>query len=139
MDWFVLFLAAGAGIAIWRIVHQVRRASRQREDDWDAKLIERLRRSGVDPFTPAEVDFFVALPTRAQADAVAARLKREGFQTDVRELKDGGEHPWSVHAMRSMQLNAHGVREVSNRLRAIAAETGGRYDGWAPGPGKPRA
>jgi len=139
MDWFVLFLVAGAGIAIWRIVYQVRRASQRREDDWDAKLIERLRRSGVDPFSPVEVDFFVALPTRASANAVAAKLRTEGFATDVRELPDGGEQPWSVYAMRSMQLNANGVREVSNRMRALAAETGGRYDGWAPGPGKPVA
>lgn len=139
MDWFVLFLVAGAGIAVWRIVHQVRRASQQREDDWDAKLIERLRRSGVDPFSSVEVDFFVALPTRDTAESVAARLRTEGFTTDVRELPDSVDQPWSVYAMRSMQLNANGVREVSNRMRALAAEAGGRYDGWAPGPGKPLA
>lgn len=139
MDWFVLFLVAGAGIAIWRIGYQLRRASQQREDDWDAKLIERLRRSGVDPFSPVEVDFFVAVPTRDKANEVAARLTAEGFKTDVRELPDSVEQPWSVYAMRAMNLNATGVREVSNRMRALAAETGGRYDGWAPGPGKPLA
>ena len=139
MDWFVLFLVAGAGIAIWRIAYQLRRASQQREDDWDTKLIERLRRSGVDPFSPVEVDFFVALPSRAKAEEVAGRLRTEGFKTDVREMTDGGEHPWSVYAMRSMQLNATGVREISTRMRALAAEAGGRYDGWAPGPGKPVA
>lgn len=139
MDWFVLFLVAGAGIAVWRIVHQVRRASQVREDDWDSKLIERLRRSGADPFRPVEVDFFVAVPSRDKADQVAERLRAEGFSTDVRELADSADQPWSVHAMRSMQLNVNGIREVSTRLRALAAEAGGRYDGWAPGPGKPIA
>ena len=103
MDWFVLFLVAGAGIAVWRIVHQVRRASQVREDDWDSKLIERLRRSGADPFRPVEVDFFVAVPSRDKADQVAERLRAEGFSTDVRELADSADQPWSVHAMRSMQ------------------------------------
>ena len=139
MDWFVLFLVAGAGIAVWRIVHQVRRASQVREDDWDSKLIERLRRSGADPFRPVEVDFFVAVPSRDKADQVAERLRAEGFSTDVRELADSADQPWSVHAMRSMQLNVNGIREVSTRLRVLAAEAGGRYDGWAPGPGKPIA
>lgn len=137
MDWFVLFLVAGAAIALWRIFYQVRRVSQIREDDWDSKLIERLRRSGADPFRPVEVDFFVALPSRDKADEIAARLGAEGFVTDVRELADSVDQPWSVHAMRSMQLNINGIREVSSRLRTLATEAGGRYDGWAPGPGTP--
>ena len=137
MDWFVIFLIAGAAIAVWRIVYQIRRASRVQFDDWDTKLIEKLRRSGVDPFQPVDVDFFVALPSRAVADTVAARLQAEGFTVDIRELADSVDHPWSVHALKSMSLNVHAVREVSTRMRVIAAETGGRYDGWAPGPGKP--
>jgi hypothetical protein len=36
-----------------------------------------------------------------------------------------------------MSLNVHGMREVSTRLRQLADEVGGRYDGWAPGPDKP--
>lgn len=137
MDWFVLFLVAGAAIALWRIFYQVRRVSQIREDDWDSKLIERLRRSGADPFRPVEVDFFVALPSRDKADEIAARLGAEGFVTDVRELADSVDQPWSVHAMRSMQLNINGIREVSSRLRTLATAAGGRYDGWAPGPGTP--
>jgi len=137
MDWFVIFLIAGAAIAVWRIVYQIRRASRVQFDDWDTKLIEKLRRSGVDPFQPVDVDFFMALPSRVVADTVAARLQAEGFTVDIRKLADSVDHPWSVHALKSMSLNVHAVREVSTRMRVIAAETGGRYDGWAPGPGKP--
>lgn len=136
MDWFVLFLVAGAAIAVARIVQQLRSASQIKQDDWDTKLIERLRRSGVDPFSPVEIDFFVALPTRDGADLVASRLRSEGFEADVREIADSVDHPWSVHAMRSVQLTVPAVREISARMQALAAETGGRYDGWAPGPGK---
>ncbi|MBM4238374.1 MAG: ribonuclease E inhibitor RraB [Gammaproteobacteria bacterium] len=139
MDWVVVFLIGGGAIAVWRIIYQIRRASKVQLDDWDTKLIERLRRSGVDPFQPVDVDFFVALPSRDVADSVASRLHAEGFTVDIRELADSVDHPWSVHALKSMSLNVHAVREVSARMRGIAAETGGRYDGWAPGPGKPIA
>jgi hypothetical protein len=137
MDWLVVFLIAGAAIAVWRIIYQIRRASKLQFDDWDTKLIERLRRSGADPFRPVEVDFFVAVPSEDAARGVAARLQTEGFVTDVRPLADSVDHPWSVHALKTMTINLHGIREVSQRMRVLAAECGGRYDGWAPGPGKP--
>ena len=120
MDWFVVFLIAGAAIAVWRIVYQLRRASKVQFDDWDTKLIEKLRRSGVDPFQPVDVDFFVALPTREVADTVASRLQAEGFTVDIRELADSVDLPWSVHALKSMALNVHAVREVSTRMRGLA-------------------
>ena len=137
MDWLVVFLVAGAAIAVWRIIYQIRRASKLQFDDWDTKLIERLRRSGADPFRPVEVDFFVALPNEEAATRVAGRLQTEGFVADVRPLADSIDYPWSVHALKTMTINVHGIREVSQRMRALAAECGGRYDGWAPGPGKP--
>jgi regulator of RNase E activity RraB len=137
MDWFVVFLVAGAAIAVWRIIYNIRNASKSREDDWDARMIERLRRSGVDPFQPVDVDFFVAVPSQDKAESIASRLRAEGFEADIRELRDSVDQPWSVHALKTMSLNVHAVREVSSRLRQLADEAGGRYDGWAPGPGKP--
>lgn len=137
MDWVVVFLVAGAAIAVWRIIYNVRNASKPREDDWDARMIERLRRSGMDPFKPVDVDFFLAVPTRDKAETMASRLRSEGFETDIRELPDSVDQPWSVHALKSMSLNVQAVREASTRLRQLADEAGGRYDGWAPGPGKP--
>jgi len=136
MDWFVVFLIAGAGIAVWRIVYQIRRAATVKVDDWDTRLIERLRRSGADPFRPVEVDFFVAMPTREQAEQLATRLNAEGYVADVRELADSADLPFSVHAQRTLQLNADAIRSISGQLRELAAAGGGRYDGWAPGPPK---
>lgn len=137
MDWVVIFLVAGAAIAVWRIIYNVRNASKPREDDWDARMIERLRRSGMDPFKPVDVDFFLAVPSKDRAETMASRLRAEGFETDIRELRDSVDQTWSVHALKNMSLNAHGMREVSTRLRQLADEVGGRYDGWAPGPDKP--
>lgn len=134
MDLFYLFLLAAAVLAIWRVVYQVRRAARVQPDDWDAKLIERLRRGGTaDPFRPVELDFFVAMPTREGADSICAALTREGYVVDVREISESPDQPFSVHAVKSMHLTLDNVRESSARMRSYAAEFGGRFDGWAPG------
>lgn len=133
MDWFVLFLVAAAAIAVARIVYQVRRTATRREDDWDSKLIERLRRSGMDPFRAWEIDFFVAMPSLESARKLANVLETEGYAVDVREVSDGGEHPVSVHALKALQLNVPAIRACSQRLRELSIAGGGRYDGWAPG------
>ncbi len=126
MDWFVLFLVAGAAIALWRIVFQVRKLGQRNDDDWDARLIERIRRSGTDPFRPIEVDFFIALPAESAAREVADELGREGFAVDVKPVPDSTEHPFSVHAMKRMQLSLDGLRAVPT---SVGAGPGGRGGG----------
>ena len=76
MDWFFLFLLAGAAIAIWRVVYQVRRGRAMPTDDWDAKLIERLRRGGTDPFRPLELelDGFPSSLVSARRDPAKRRV-----------------------------------------------------------------
>lgn len=133
MNWVILMLVIGGALALGRIALSVRQLSKQKVDDWDSRLIERMRRGGSDPFAAYDVDFFLALPSEAVAQRIAGRLATEGFQVDIKPVADSDAHPFSVHAMRSMQLTVDGIREVSARLRSIAAETGGRYDGWAAG------
>jgi hypothetical protein len=134
MDWMLLLVVAGGAVAVWRIAHQVRAARSRREEDWDTRLVERLRRGGgIDPFQPVEVDFFVALPSMESAQRVVAALEAEGFAADLRQIAGAPDHPYSVDARKLMQINEVGIRSVSSRLRALADAEGGRYDGWAPG------
>ena len=134
MDWMLLLVLAGGAVALWRIVHQVRTSRRKREEDWDTRLIERLRRGGgIDPFQPVDIDFFVALPSMEGAQRAVARLTADGFVADLRQVADAPGHPYSVNARKSMQINEVGIRAVSAKMREIAAAEGGRYDGWAPG------
>lgn len=135
MTWLYAFLVVGAALAIGRIVFSLKKLRKQPDDDWDARLIERLRRGGADPFSPLELDFFIALPSESAANAVGAALQAEGFRIDVRAVTEGTEYPWSVHAIKSMHLNADGVRAVSTQLRAVAATHGGHYDGWTASRG----
>ena len=130
MSWLYLFLALGAALAIGRIGFQIKKLREQPTDDWDTRLIERLRRGGADPFRALDIDFFLALPSEAAASAVTQQLAAEGFRVDVRTVAESIEHPFSVHAIKSMQLNVDGIRAVTSRMRAVAAAQGGRYDGW---------
>jgi len=135
MSWLYVFLALGAALAIGRIGFQIQKLRQQPTDDWDARLIERLRRGGADPFRALDIDFFLALPSEAAATAVAQQLAAEGFRVDSRAVAESTEHPFSVHAIKSMQLNLDGIRAVSARMRAVAATQGGRYDGWTASQG----
>jgi regulator of RNase E activity RraB len=136
MDLLYLFLLAGAAIAIWRIVTQVRRGTNHSQDDWDQRMIENLRRSGINPFQPMEVDFFVAMPSLDAANTLAQTLRGEGYAVDIREMPDSTDQTHSVHALKTMQLHIEAVRAVSRRLTELADAAGGRYDGWAPGAEK---
>jgi len=127
MKWLYLLLLLGAALAIGRIVLQVRRLRNTREDDWDAKL------SGVDPFKPQQLDFFVGMPDEASAQRIAQRLTADGFAVDVRPVADSSSHPFSLHISKAMSLSVTEVRAVSARLRELAEASGGRYDGWTAG------
>ena len=77
MSWLYSLLVVAGAVALGRIYYGIRKAKEKTEKDWDAKLIERLRMSGSDPFQPHEVDFFMALPSEAAGQAVAAILESE--------------------------------------------------------------
>ncbi|MFM7625694.1 MAG: ribonuclease E inhibitor RraB [Gammaproteobacteria bacterium] len=133
MDWILLLLVAGAAVILWRVVQKVRTLRNTRDEDWDARFISQLRRSGVDPFKPVDVDFFLALPTREAAERLAARLEDDLFTPDIRVTEDALDLPVSVQARKMMQINELGIRTAVERLRELVAAEGGRYDGWAPG------
>lgn len=133
MDYMLLLLVLGGLVILVRIVQKVRALRRAREDDWDTRFIERLRRSGVDPFKPIEVDFFLALPSAEAASRISAQLVEDLFTPDIRSTDGPGDLPISLHARKTMQINEVGIRTAATRLRGLAAAEGGRYDGWAPG------
>jgi Regulator of ribonuclease activity B len=135
MSWLYLFLALCAALAVGRIGYQIKKLRERPNDDWDARLIERLRRGGADPFRAIDIDFFLALPSEAAAAAVSQQLVAEGFRVDTRAIAESTDHPFSVHAIKSMQLNADGIRAASARMRVVAAAEGGRFDGWTASQG----
>jgi hypothetical protein len=88
------------------------------------------------------VDFFMAMPTQAAGDAVAAVLEAEGYGVDVHAAPDNpADHPFSLHATKSMRLSVPGMHELTRRFQELAKTNGGHYDGWSAAvvPKKPQS
>ena len=130
-QWLFVFAIIGGLIAAWRIWQNLQKLRQRKNDSWDARLIDQLRKRGSDPFKPHDVDFFFAFPTRDAAERLATRLRGEGFDADVLETPDTGELHFSLHAHKSMQLTVPDMQDLSRRLTDAATEQGGRYDGWS--------
>jgi hypothetical protein len=132
MNWLLTLLVVAGAVAIGRIYYGIRKGKEKVEKDWDASLIERLRKSGSDPFQPHEVDFFMALPSEAAGHAVAAILEAEGYRVDVKPAPDNPvAHPFSLHAIKSLRLSVPGMRDLTAHFQKLARAHGGHYDGWS--------
>ena len=74
-NWMIAFAVLGGLVAAWRIYQNLQKLRRQKNDTWDARLIDQLRKRGSDPFKPHDVDFFFAFPSaqtrRGAGDAIA--------------------------------------------------------------------
>ena len=130
-SWMYVFAIIGGVIAVWRIWQNLNKLRQRKNDSWDARLIDQLRKRGSDPFKPHDLDFFLAFPTREAADAVAAQLTTEGFKTDVIDTPESGELRYSLHAQKSLHLTVPDMQDLSRRLTDMAIAKGGRYDGWS--------
>ena len=129
--WMYAFAVIGGLIAAWRIWQNLQKLRQQKNDSWDAQLIDQLRKRGSDPFKPHDVDFFLAFPSHEGAELIATRLRGEGFDADVTDTPENGELRFSLHAHKSMQLTVPDMQDLSRRLTDAATEQGGRYDGWS--------
>jgi len=138
MNWILIALVAAGIAAVVRIYFSLQRLRGDRADDWDAKMVERVRAQGVDPFKPHEVDFFFALPDASACDAIGALLRAEEFAVDVKPVADSSRHPFSLHASKPLRLAVPDMQEKSRRFKELATAHGGRYDGWAAGATRER-
>jgi len=131
MSWFVYVLIGAAIFAIGRIIYNIRKIRDVEDaDDWDSRNIARLRKLGSDPFQAHVVDFFLALPSEDACRTAAAKLEPEGYEVSTKSVPDSAEHPFSLHAMCSIQLSIDDMRARSRLMKELAKANGGRYDGW---------
>jgi len=139
--WMYVFAIIGGVIAGWRIWQNLNKLRQRKNDSWDERLIDQLRKRGSDPFKPHDVDFFLAFPTHEAAQELAAQLTTEGFKTDVIDTPESGELRYSLHAQKSLHLSVPDMKDLSRRLTDAAVARGGRYDGWSakqvPRDGRP--
>jgi len=130
-NWLFIFAIIGGLLAGFRIWQNLQKLRRQRNDSWDARLIDQLRKRGSDPFKAHDVDFFLAFPTREAAEDLATQLRAEGFDADVVDEPESGELRFSLHLHKSMKLTVPDMQELSRRLTEAATAKQGRYDGWS--------
>jgi hypothetical protein len=125
-------LVIGAGILILiRLYTKIRDMQNLKQEDWDTRAIDRLRKQGSDPFKPHEVDFFFALPNEEACRAVNAQLETEGYAVDIKAVPESPDFSFSLHARKSMRLSVPDMQTISRRFGTLATAHGGRYDGWA--------
>ena len=130
MTWVSLAFFVAAAIIIARIYFKIRNIRDNKQESWDAKIIEQLRSKGYAPFNEYKVDFFLALPDEAACEGVRSRLESDGFSVDAKPMTEKTDLPFSLHASKSMRLIVPDMQALSTRLDALAGEFGGRYDGW---------
>jgi Regulator of ribonuclease activity B len=130
MTWVVVAFVVAAAIIIARIYFKIRNIQRSKQESWDARTIEQLRSKGYAPFNEYKVDFFLALPDEAACQSVRSRLESDGFSVDAKPMAEKTDLPFSLHASKSMRLIVPDMQDLTQRLTALAAEFGGRYDGW---------
>lgn len=131
MRLFIFLAFVGGVIAGLRIYFNIRKIRAAEENDWDAKLIERLRLSGSDPFKSHEVDFFFGMPNERAAQSTIERLVSDGFHADYRHVPEHIDFPYSIHARKAMRLAVPDMQATSRKFSALAREFEGRYDGWS--------
>jgi hypothetical protein len=130
-NWLFVFAIIGGLLAGFRIWQNLQKLRRQKNDSWDARLIDQLRKRGSDPFKAHDVDFFLAFPTPEVAEDLAQQLRTEGFDADVVDEPESGDLRFSLHAHKSMRLTVPDMQELSRRLTEAATARQGRYDGWS--------
>lgn len=132
MSWVLTLLFVAGAAALGRIYYGIRKMKEKSQKDWDARLIERLRAAGSDPFAPHDVDFFMAMPSEGAGQAVQTILEAQGYRVDVKPAPENpGDHPFSLHASKAMRLSLPGMRELTAQFKDLAKAHGGHYDGWS--------
>ena len=131
MNWLTLLFLVAAAVIVGRVFFKLRDLRGQKQDDWDTRAIDRLRKQGSDPFKEHEVDFFFALPNDEACRAVNAQLERDGYSIDIKAVPDSPDLAFSLHARKFMRLSVPDMQAISRRFKELALANGGRYDGWA--------
>jgi hypothetical protein len=76
---------------------------------------------------PPGVRYYLYIPKRKKAEALAARLRGEGFEVEVREGAD--ETKWLV-LVTDPSLEEDAIDRLEEQFTAYAKASGGEYDGY---------
>jgi regulator of ribonuclease activity B len=96
----------------------------------DRLVLDQLRRAGADLSQPREVLHYAYASTRDGADALAAAVRGDGYDVEVRDSATGGPRPWLVLATAQRVVDEQTAEAATRRFTELAGEHGAEYDGW---------
>ncbi|MNN39876.1 RNase E inhibitor protein [compost metagenome] len=99
----------------------------------DARVIENLVAAGSDTSKLHDIDFFVFLPSRSQAELAAAEIEQLGHSVASIDQPPDSQSLWQLHATRRMVPQLDAMTATTRALTALASKYGGDYDGWGTG------
>lgn len=93
------------------------------------EVLRQLRRNGSDLSMPHDFEFFIYLPTKAIANAVASQIRRTGFAA-AEVSRAGSGNGWLCIASKSLVPSAADLSKHARFFERLAAAGGGEFDGW---------
>ncbi len=96
----------------------------------DQMILANLEKEGAKLEQPRNVRYFLYLPSEEAANALATRLKKDGYDIEVSKYPQSSERPWTVTANRAEIVNSISIKERRAYFEGLAAEKKGDFDGW---------
>jgi hypothetical protein len=98
-------------------------------NDSDGDALRRVARDGSDMSKPMFINFQVAVPDEACANALANVASKLGYRVRVYDSPEC-KLPWTCECSTRMLASYEGVVAIQYELGKISAEFGGIPDGW---------
>src|SRR5690606_37872559 len=90
--------------------------------------LQQIEANGSDLAKPLEMDFFVAVPSKAAGHKVAEAAGSLGFQASVENDPETGE--WTCYCSKTLVPAVSEVVRIERQLNSIARNVGGYIDGF---------
>jgi Regulator of ribonuclease activity B len=97
--------------------------------DADGDALRRIAVQGSDLSRPMLIDFQIALPDEASAEALAAVARKLGYQASVYDSPECAL-PWTCECSTRMLATYEGVIAIQKELAELIKPFGGIPDGW---------
>jgi hypothetical protein len=94
----------------------------------DQNVLDQLRAAGSDLSKPHQIDFYLYLPSQADAEAAGAVLRPMGY--DVTVSVGDNDINWRCLASRKMKPTIQELTVARGVFKGLALRYQGAYDGW---------
>ena len=97
-------------------------------NDLRLEVVQQLRSVGSDVSRLHHFDFYLYVPTEAEANAASLKLRSKGLSVEVRRAAKGTN--WLCLSKATVVPNTPQITQIGALLAALAREYKGEFDGW---------